>query len=39
MQNCEKMLDRIDNLTDMSLRLNEYTPIFQTIREIPGIAS
>ena len=32
------MLDGIDNLIEMSLRLNETTPIFQTIREIPGIA-
>ena len=32
------MLDGIDNLIKMSLRLNKPTPIFQTIQEIPGIA-
>ena len=31
------MLDRTDNLIDMSLRLNKSTPIFQTIWDIPGI--
>ena len=28
------MLDGIDNLIEMSLRLNESTPSFQTIQEI-----
>ena len=32
-----KMLDGIDNIIDMPLRLNESTPTFQTIRELPGI--
>ena len=32
------MLHEIDNLLDMSLRLNRSPPIFQTIREIPKIA-
>ena len=32
-----KVLDEIDNLLEMSLRLNRFPPIFQTIREIPGI--
>ena len=32
------MLHGIENLKEMSLRLNKYTPIFQIIREIPGIA-
>ena len=32
------MLDGIDNLKEMSLRLNKFTPIFQAIREIPGFA-
>ena len=31
------MLDGIDNIIDMPLRLNESTPTFQTIRELPGI--
>ena len=31
------MLDGIDNLIIMSLRLNESTAIFQTIRGNPGI--
>ena len=31
------MLDRIDNLIEMSLRLNKFTPNFQTIQEIQGI--
>ena len=31
------MLDGIENIIVMSLRLNESTPIFQTIREIPVI--
>ena len=31
------MLDGIDNLIEMSLRLNKSTPNFQTIREKPGI--
>ena len=30
------MLDGIDNLTEMSLRLNESVPDFQTLQEIPG---
>ena len=32
------MLDEIDNLIEMSLRLTKSTPIFQTILETPGIA-
>ena len=32
------MLDGIDNLIEISLRLHKFTPILQTIREIPGIA-
>ena len=32
------MLHEIDNLIEMSLRLNKLTPTFQTIREIPGNA-
>ena len=32
------MLHEIDNLLEMSLRLNISPPIFQAIREIPGIA-
>ena len=32
------MLDGIDNLREMSLRLNIITPNFQTNREITGIA-
>ena len=32
------MLDGIDNLIEVSLRLNKSTPIFQKIQEIPGIA-
>ena len=32
------MLPEIDNLLEMSLRLKRSPPIFQTIREIPGIA-
>ena len=32
------MLDAIDKLIEMSLRLNKVTPIFQTIQKIPGIA-
>ena len=31
------MLDGIDNLIDMSLRLVEYTPILLTKQETPGI--
>ena len=31
------MLDGIDYLIEMSLRLNKCTPNFQTIPEIPGI--
>ena len=31
------MLDGTDNLLDMSLRLNESRPTFQTIREVPGV--
>ena len=31
------MLDEINNLLEMSLRLNRSPPIFQTIRETPGI--
>ena len=31
-------LSETDNLIEMSLRLNESSPIFQTIREILGIA-
>ena len=34
----KKKIDEIDNLLEMSLRLNRFPPIFQTIREIPGIA-
>ena len=37
LQNC-KMLDEIDNLLEISVQLNRSPPIFQTIREIPGIA-
>ena len=33
------MLHAIDNLIEMSLRLNKSTPIFQTIQKIPGIAT
>ena len=32
------MLDGIYNLIEMSLCLNKSSPIFRTIREIPGIA-
>ena len=32
------MLDGIDSLIEMSLRLNKSTPIFQAIREIPDNA-
>ena len=38
LQNCKKKLDLKDNLLEMSLRLNRSPPIFQTIREKPGIA-
>ena len=31
------MLDGIDNLIEMSQRLNKFTPNFQTIPEIPDI--
>ena len=31
------MIDRVDNLIDMSLCLNESTPVGQTKQEIPGI--
>ena len=31
------MLDGTDNLTELSLRLNKFTPNFQNIPEIPGI--
>ena len=30
------MLDGIDNLIEMSLRLNKFTPNFHTILNIPG---
>ena len=30
-----KMIDGIDNLIDMSLRLNKSTPILQTIQQTP----
>ena len=32
------MLHELDNLLEMSLRLNRSPPIFQTIQEIPRIA-
>ena len=32
------MLDEIENLLEMSIRLNRSPPIFQTIRELPDIA-
>ena len=32
------MLDRIEILIEMSLMLDRPTPIFQAIREMPGIA-
>ena len=32
------MLNEIDNILEMSLRLNRSPPVFQKIREIPGIA-
>ena len=31
------MLDGIDNLIELTLRLNKSTPIIQTIQENPGI--
>ena len=31
------MLDGIDNLSELSLSLNEFTTNFQTIQELPGI--
>ena len=31
------MLDGINNLTELSLRLNAFTQSFQTIPEVPGI--
>ena len=39
LDNCKiaKMLDGKDNLIEMSLRLNSFTPNFQTIPEITGI--
>ena len=37
MHNC-KLLDGIDNLIEMFLRLNKSTPIYQTTQEKPGIA-
>ena len=32
------MIDGIDNLIDMSLRLKEFTPNLETIQEIPDLA-
>ena len=32
------MLDEIENLIEICLMLNRATPIFQTIRERPGIS-
>ena len=32
------MLDGIENLTEVSLRLNKSTPMFRTKQETPGIA-